>query len=159
MAVRVVAVPGSTSGESASDETRRPARGPSGEGNELLGWLQGLVWSLGPVAPCVVIAPGDVVRATITAGGSGVVAVAIRNRQATSVSAVFEPSALRSDDGVVWLPSVLRRSGVTIPATEERLVEITIGAPPDLPPGIYKGSLVALGFVGPAPELAIEVLA
>lgn len=159
MAVRVVAAPGSTSGESSSSATRRTHRDPPGEGSELLGWLQGLVWSLGPVAPGVAIEPGEVVRATITSGAWGSIAVAVRNRQATSVSALFEPSALRSDDGVVWLPSVLGRSGVTIPAAEERLVEIMIAAPPDLPPGTYRGSLVALGLVGPAPELAIEVLA
>ncbi len=155
MAVRVIAdLDDGGHGQEPPPQTR--ARIDGWAVDEVASWLRFLVWSLGPVAPGIAIAGGNIV-VSCSPGSVARAAVPIVNRQATAVSLLLEPSVLRAADGTEWLPDVIRRAAVTVPGRERRTTTLEISVPAELPVGVYRGALVALGMEGVDPALTLEV--
>lgn len=127
--------------------------------DDVAAWLRELVWTLGPVAPGTAIRPLAPIRVRAIAGSPVTLEVRVRNRQRAPAAIVLSPTPLRSDDGVEWFPAVSRRSGVAVIAGQDRVIEIVLDVPADLPCGEYHGALMALAVDGVAAELVIEVAA
>ena len=121
------------------------------------GWLADLLWTLGPVAPTATIAAGDAVTLHGRVGGIASGTCVVRNEQAAAINAVLAPSPLVATNGFVWLPTSTSDAAVVLPAHGRREVDLSVFVPADLPPDIYRGSLVVLGTVGVDVHLDIVI--
>ena len=120
-------------------------------------WLRDILWAVGPVAPAVHVESRRtvVLRGDVGAIASG--AVTVHNEQRAAVVSTLSPTPLRDDRGTTWLPSAVDDTTVVVPPGESRTVELSFFVPTDLPPGLYRGSIVLLATSGDEVPLVVEV--
>lgn len=121
---------------------------------ETMRYLQRLRGPLSPTAPGTVVRAGGETELHVEGmvGTSVSLSIELENRQRAFTMVMPQISALLAEDGTAWFPEA-RTSAVGSPGgsclvapRETAEIEVSLTLPPELPPGLYRGALILLGF-------------
>jgi hypothetical protein len=127
---------------------------------ETLKYLRRVQGAAIPTSPGTVILPNGVseLRTTASPGTLAELKLEIENRQ--KVHCVVTPmlSPLVETSGVTWFPAVeMAPAMILLPPDQIANLVIRIALPVDIPAGIYRGTLLLLGFTTGGMAVTVEV--
>lgn len=117
--------------------------------NETLRYLRQLQGLVGPTVPGTLVLPdgGLELKAEGRAGAALSIDVTLENRQRVHTLVSPSLSPLVSDSGVTWfVEAEIEPASVLLASGESRAIAVRIAAPPETPPGLYRGALLLHGF-------------
>ena len=127
---------------------------------ETLKYLRGLQAAFSPRTPGTVVqANGLRLTESGLPGGSVRLDIQVENRQRVHTPVSPSVTPLVSDEGATWYPvAELDPDAMIIGPGESKDLSVTLQLPNEIPPGVFRGSLVLRGFLveGVPVEITIE---
>ena len=130
--------------------------------SETLRYLRQLQGLVGPTVPGTLVLPdaGLELQADVHPGATLTIEVMLENRQRVHTLVSSSLSPLVSERGVTWfVDAQIDPASVLLASGDVRTLTLTVAAPVQTPPGVYRGALLLHGFERGALPVRITVAA